>query len=178
MDWAYICAMVMRTRASAAATNDASCAFTAGTVADLEPLIESPTNEFLDHPHSALEASYLDVPPPLQREMAPYFMDIVDKRRADRREDLLSGLMAAEVDGERLTVGDLLQFCWLLLVAGNVTTANLIGNAILTFLDLPGLVSSLRSDEALLIQAIEEVWRFRSAVQMMFRITTCHASWR
>ena len=135
-----------------------------------DALIAWTDQAFLD-PETALEASNMEVPPPLRGEMAPYFMRIIEQRRADPRDDLLSGLIAVEVDGERLTDADLLQFCWLLLVAGNVTTTNLIGNAMLTFLQYPELLSALRANEDLLTEAIEEVLRFRSPVQMMFRVT-------
>ena len=137
-----------------------------------DALIAWTDQAFLD-PDAALEASNAEVPPPLRAEMAPYFMEILEQRRADPREDLISALIAAEVDGERLTDADLLQFCWLLLVAGNVTTTNLIGNAISTFLEHPEVLSALRTNDEVLTDAIEEVLRFRSPVQMMFRMTKC-----
>jgi cytochrome P450 len=58
----------------------------------------------------------------------------------------------------------------LLLVAGNETTTNLIGNAVLCFTEAPGTVERLRREPALLPPAIEEVHRFRSPVQSMYRI--------
>src|SRR5205085_12252862 len=69
-----------------------------------------------------------------------------------------------------LDLVELLGFCVLLLVAGNETTTNLIGNAVLSFCDdAPGTLEELADNPALLPNAIEEVLRFRSPVQCMFR---------
>jgi cytochrome P450 len=113
-----------------------------------------------------------DMPPTLARGMGPYFQQIIAQRRADPEDDLISGLVKAELDGERLSEWDLLDFCSLLLIAGNVTTTNLIGNAVLTLLQHPEHLADLRADRSLLAGAIEEVLRFRSPVQFMFRIST------
>jgi cytochrome P450 len=113
-----------------------------------------------------------DMPPTLARGMGPYFQQIIAQRRADPQDDLISGLVKAELDGERLSEWDLLDFCSLLLIAGNVTTTNLIGNAVLTLLQHPEDLAALRADRSLLGGAIEEVLRFRSPVQFMFRIST------
>lgn len=103
--------------------------------------------------------------------MEPYLREIIARRRANPQDDLVSALIAAEVDGERLSEPDLLSFCSLLLIAGNVTTTNLISNAVLTFLKHPQVLQRIRSDLSLLPDAIEEVLRYRSPVQFMFRIT-------
>ncbi|MBA2682137.1 MAG: cytochrome P450, partial [Ktedonobacteraceae bacterium] len=102
-------------------------------------------------------------------EMNRYFRPIIAERRSDPREDLISGLVAAEVDGEKLTERELLSFCVILLVAGNVTTTNLIGNAILCFDEYPEAMDQIREDLSLLPVAIEEVLRYRSPVQMLVR---------
>jgi cytochrome P450 len=101
--------------------------------------------------------------------MGPYLHDIIEDRRRHPREDLISGLIAAEVDGEQLTEAELMSFCSLLLVAGNVTTTNLIANSILTFLQHPQDLARLQAEPALLPGAIEEILRYRSPVQFMFR---------
>ncbi len=103
-------------------------------------------------------------------EMIDYFSRAVQARRAEPRDDLISGLLAAEVDGERLNMADILNFCWLLLVAGNETSTNLIGNAALCLMEDGGeALDRLRADPSLLPSAVEEVLRFRSPVQAMFR---------
>ena len=111
-----------------------------------------------------------DGPPDMAGTMRPYFQEIIARRRVEPRDDLISGLVAAEIDGERLTEQDVLSLCSLLLIAGNVTTTNLIGNAILTLLKHPEQLARLRADLSLLPGAIEEVLRYRSPVQFMFRV--------
>ncbi len=103
-------------------------------------------------------------------EMASYFFDMIDKRRAQPGEDLISGLLEANIDGQHLDTMELLGFCSLLLVAGNETTTNLIGNALLTFCEHPESWQALRKTPDRLPLAIEEVLRYRSPVQSMFRV--------
>ena len=104
-------------------------------------------------------------------EMTGYFLDLIEQRRSRPGNDLISNLLAAEIDGQKLSVAELLGFCSLLLVAGNETTTNLIGNAVLCFTEVPGTTERLRQEPSLLPQAIEEVLRFRSPVQSMYRVT-------
>ncbi len=103
-------------------------------------------------------------------EMSGYFLDMIQQRRQSPGTHLISGLVKVEVDGQKLEVMELLGFCSLLLVAGNETTTNLIGNAILTFTEHPQARSNLRERPDLLPGAIEEVLRFRSPVQSMYRL--------
>jgi cytochrome P450 len=104
-------------------------------------------------------------------EMAAYLAGLVAERRVAPKDDLLTRLVQAEVDGDRLTDQEMLGFFQLLLVAGSETTTNLIDNAILCFLDHPDQLARLRAEPALLPSAIEEVLRYRSPVQAMFRVT-------
>ncbi|XTR52399.1 cytochrome P450 [Pseudarthrobacter sp. So.54] len=104
------------------------------------------------------------------REMTEYFLDLITQRRRRPGNDLISNLLSAEIDGQKLSVEELLGFCSLLLVAGNETTTNLIGNAVLCFLEVPGTIERLVKEPSLLPQAIEEVLRFRSPVQSMYRV--------
>jgi len=67
----------------------------------------------------------------IMRELAAYFETLVEERRREPREDLLSGLVAAELEGTRLSFAEMLQMLILLLVAGNETTTTLIGNTAL-----------------------------------------------
>lgn len=107
-----------------------------------------------------------------QREMALYFSRLMAERRTEPRDDLISHLITAEIDGQRLTEIELIGFCVLLLVAGNETTTNLLGNAILCFDEQPGAYERLRAQPNLIPSAIEEVLRYRSPVQSMFRTAT------
>ena len=105
-------------------------------------------------------------------EMGQYFFSTIENRRQAPGDDLISGLLKASIDGEHLSMMELLGFCVLLLVAGNETTTNLIGNAMASFAEYPEAWEKLRSRPDLLPQAIEEVLRYRSPVQAMFRTTT------
>ncbi len=106
------------------------------------------------------------------KELAHYFKGIVEQRRKMPWDDLVSDLLAAELDGEPLSEEDVINFCVLLLVAGNETTTNLIGNAVLCFDEYPASLQEIRGDSSLLPAAIEEVLRFRSPVQRVSRIPT------
>jgi cytochrome P450 len=105
-------------------------------------------------------------------EMDPYLAELVEQRRRQPRADLLTRLVEAEVDGERLTHEELLGFFQLLLVGGQETTANLINNAVLCFLEHPLQLARVKENLDLLPSAIEEVLRFRSPVQWLMRTPT------
>lgn len=111
-------------------------------------------------------------------EMDVYIGETIARRRAAGgsaeapEADLMSRLIAAEVDGERLTHEEILGFFQLLLVGGQETTANLINNAILCFLENPEQFARLRERMDLLPAAIEEVLRYRSPVQWLMRTPT------
>jgi cytochrome P450 len=107
-----------------------------------------------------------------QREMALYFGKLIAARSAEPRDDLISHLIAAEIEGQRLTPMELIGFCVLLLVAGNETTTNLLGNAILCFDERPDSYERLRAQPDLIPSAVEEVLRYRSPVQVMYRAAT------
>ena len=106
------------------------------------------------------------------KEMSDYLAAITNERRKKPANDLISALLAAQVDGKYLTEGELISFYILLLVAGNETTTNLIGNAFTCFDDFPQELERLYADRTLIPNAIEEVLRFRSPVQRLIRITT------
>ena len=106
------------------------------------------------------------------RGMYGYFTQVLEERRQHPQNDLISALLVTEVDGERLSDTELLGFCALLLVAGNETTTNLLGNMVLCFDENPGVVERLRANRALIPGAIEEALRYYSPVKAMTRITT------
>jgi cytochrome P450 len=105
-------------------------------------------------------------------EMKQYFKEVLKQRCKQPGPDLISSLITAEIDGEKLSEPELLSFCVLLLVAGNITTTNLIGNAILCFNEHPEAMDEIRADPELLPGAIEEVLRYRSPVQLLIRAVT------
>jgi cytochrome P450 len=108
-------------------------------------------------------------------ELYEYFTKLIDARRSGSvsgQDDLLSILVAAEVDGERLSDTDLLYFSFLLLVAGNETTRNLIALGTLALIDHPDQFAKLRADPSLLPGAVEEMLRYTSPVTHMARRAT------
>ena len=107
----------------------------------------------------------------MQEEMFNYFTNLLEERRRSPREDLISSLSVAEVDGERLSGPELLSFCTLLLAAGQETTKNLITNAIVCLTDHRESMERLINEPALMPTAIEEILRFLPPVWFLFRQT-------
>jgi cytochrome P450 len=107
----------------------------------------------------------------LMRTFHDYFREHVARRRAEPREDLLSGLVAAEVEGRRLSDGEIVGFATLLLLAGHITTTLLLGNAIICLDEHPVAQAALRADPRAIPMAIEEVLRYRSPVATDARVT-------
>ena len=103
-------------------------------------------------------------------ELFAYFETIVEERRREPRDDLVSALLAAEEEGDRLTREELLSTMLLILVAGNETTRNLIGNGMLALLRHPDQLRRLRDDPGLLEPAVDELLRYDSPVQLDGRV--------
>jgi cytochrome P450 len=104
-----------------------------------------------------------------RQEFIDYFTRIFELRRAEPREDLVSALLKLEAEGDRLSPDELMAMCILLLAAGNETTTNLIGNAMLAFSEHPEAYARLRAEPALVPSAVEEVLRFYPPVQATVR---------
>jgi hypothetical protein len=107
-----------------------------------------------------------------QLALSAYLRDLVAKRRADPDDSLLSALIAAEQEGDRLTPVELVSTALLLLVAGFETTVNLIGNGTVALLGEQEQWRRLRDEPALVPAAVEELLRFDSPVQMTSRTAT------
>jgi cytochrome P450 len=103
-------------------------------------------------------------------EMGAYFRGIIAERRKQPKDDLLSGLIAAEERGEALSEQELLATCILLLAAGNETTTNLIGNGTLALLRNPDQLALLREHPELVESAVEEFLRYDGPVQGTARV--------
>jgi cytochrome P450 len=101
-----------------------------------------------------------------------YLQDLVRERRANPDDTILSALIAAEEEGDRLSSGEVVRMAFLLLIAGFETTVNLIGNGTVALLGDPDGWDRLRQDPALVPMAIEEMLRYDSPVQMTSRIAT------
>lgn len=104
------------------------------------------------------------------RELADYLRGVLDRRREDPGDDLLSQLVTARLDGDALTDGELLANAVLLVCAGHETTVNLIGNGLHTLLRHPDQLARVRGGgESLDGRAVDELLRYDSPVQMTFR---------
>ncbi|MGH3933108.1 MAG: cytochrome P450, partial [Pseudonocardiaceae bacterium] len=104
-------------------------------------------------------------------DITAYLTEYCRDRRADPREDLISALVTAEVDGRRLDDEEAANFSMLLLLAGHITTTLLLGNAVRTFDEHPGVWNELRTDPSLIPGAVEEVLRYRSPFTQVARAT-------
>src|SRR5271166_1124910 len=104
-------------------------------------------------------------------ELGDYFTAEIEKRRANPGQDLVSALVAAHDEGEVMSAADLLSFITLLLVAGNETTTNLIGNGMLALGRNLDQFDALKRNPALLPRAIEEMLRYDGPVQSTVRFT-------
>ena len=102
-------------------------------------------------------------------EMNEYLTQMIAERQAKPQEDLLTRLIEAEMEGERLSQDEILGFFQLLLVGGQETTTNLINNSIVCFAENPEQLALLRNNPDLLPSAIEEVLRHRSPLQWVMR---------
>lgn len=101
-----------------------------------------------------------------------YLHGHVAQRRVAPGEDLLSDLVAAEVDGKRLDNGEIVGFATILLLAGHITTTMLLGNMLRCLDEYPDVQSTLRACPSGIPLAIEEALRYRSPVPRTARITT------
>ncbi|WP_437950030.1 cytochrome P450 [Sorangium sp. So ce296] len=107
-----------------------------------------------------------------RREMRAYFHEMIADRKRRPREDLISDIVRGEVEHGVLTEDDVLDMVVLLLVAGNETTTNLIGNGTLTLLEHPDALRRLREEPALIPGFIEEVLRYEGPVRLLTRRAT------
>jgi cytochrome P450 len=95
-----------------------------------------------------------------------YLRRMIEKRRTDSKEDLMTALIRAEEEGDKLSEDELLAMGFLLLVAGHETTVNLISSGMLALIEHPGQADALRSDPSLAKSAVEELLRYTSPVEM------------
>ncbi len=111
--------------------------------------------------------------------MLGYFRNVLEDRRANPREDdLVSILLEAEIEGEKLTEGDILAFCFLLIVAGNETTRNAISGGLQVLSEHPEQKARLLANPDLMDSAIEEILRWTSPLHHMSRTATADVELR
>ena len=117
----------------------------------------------LDVPHAGLEAAIT---------LAGYFSDLVQKRRASPRDDLVSALTQAELDGDRLSDDEIIAFLFLMVVAGNETTTKLLGNAWYWAWRNPDQRAKPFTDPSRVDAWIEETLRYDTSSQALARLAT------
>jgi cytochrome P450 len=108
----------------------------------------------------------------LMAEMVDYLVAATKARRAEPRQDVLTELAQAELDGEQLTDAELAMFLVQLLVAGNETTRNLIAAGLVALAECPEQYERLRRDRTLVPSAVEELLRWTSPVLSFMRTAT------
>ncbi len=103
-------------------------------------------------------------------ELETYFYRIIEEKRTQPGDDIISVLLQAKEEGKQLTDEEIVGFSILLLIAGNETTTNLISNTIYCLMEDKASFEHLKREKELLPSAIEEVLRYRSPVQALHRI--------
>ena len=103
-------------------------------------------------------------------ELSAYFERAIAERRAAPRDDLISAMVAVEESGDRLTTQEIVTMCNLLLLAGNLTTTDLIGNCVLALLRQPEQRAVVQANPARMADAIEETMRLDPPVVQSLRI--------
>lgn len=105
-------------------------------------------------------------------EMMRYFSGIIAARRARPGDDLLSALLVAEVDGDRLSEAEIMGFMFLMVIAGSETTTKLLGNALYWLWKHPDQRQRLREDPGRIAQWVEETARYDNSTQALARLLT------
>jgi cytochrome P450 len=117
-----------------------------------------------DVPRAGMEASL---------DLVVYYAAMVEQRRKQPTDDLTSALLAAEIDGDRLTDEEIIAFLFLMVVAGNETTTKLLGHALFHLTSHPGQLEKVFADPArpddLVVPWIEETLRYDTSSQMVAR---------
>ena len=101
--------------------------------------------------------------------LGQYFLSVIKSRQGEPRDDIMTRLVQAEDQGDTLSETEMLNMLRLLLVAGNETTTNLIGNGMLALLRHPDQLQALRDNPGLIPAAVDELLRYDSPVQMALR---------
>ncbi|CAN5627373.1 cytochrome P450 [soil metagenome] len=104
------------------------------------------------------------------QEFEDYLRPLVEERRKNGKNDLITALVTAEEQGDKLSMDELLGNCVLMLIAGHETTVNLIGNSVLALLNNPDQMQLLRDRPELSVTAVNEFLRYESPVQTVRRM--------
>ncbi|MGW5316121.1 cytochrome P450 [Nocardia thailandica] len=120
-------------------------------------------------PDLLLSRAELDARTAAVHEFTAFFGDLIEQRRRDPRDDLISALVRAEEAGVRMTHTELVGTLLILVVAGHETTVNLIGNGVLALIRHPEQFAALRADPELAGPAVDEVLRYDPPVHLTTR---------
>lgn len=101
-----------------------------------------------------------------------YMMQMMAARRADPQDDLVSDMMTLQKDGAPLNDGEISVNLQSLLVAGNLTTTDLVGNGVMLLLKNPGELAKLKADPSLINSTVEEVLRYESPIDITARVAS------
>ena len=104
----------------------------------------------------------------VMREFSEYLAPLIEERRTDPKDDVISA-MVRSMESETLTTPEALMMAQTIMAAGNETTTDLIGNAVIALYDHPDQLAMLRNDPSLLPSAVEEANRFSTPIQFNFR---------
>ena len=99
-----------------------------------------------------------------QQSLDEFFRGEIERRRARPGDDLISHLVTASQEDDRLSEEEIISTCNLLLLAGNLTTTDLLGNGVKAFIDHPGEAAKVRKRPELMVNAVEELLRYDSPV--------------
>ncbi|WP_435242585.1 cytochrome P450 [Streptomyces cucumeris] len=127
-----------------------------------------------NHDAAAVDASRLQVPETMAAlllEMESYILDHAAHRRRNPSDDVLSRLVAAEVEGERLSENEVFTITLMMLLAGHISTTLLLGNSLVCLDANPGALAALRADPAAVPGALEEVLRYSPPAPLAYRLT-------
>ncbi|MFN8603175.1 MAG: cytochrome P450 [Candidatus Binatia bacterium] len=143
-------------------------------IAEMLGVPGSDLEQFRKWSDAAIEAASEASPESMEQaaELLTYFASVLAERRVKPGPDILSTLVASEIDGEKLDEFDLLMFCMTLLVAGNETTRNLLSQGALALARNPAEMDRLVADPTLLPRAVEEMLRFGSPILAFMRTAT------
>ncbi|WP_093518886.1 cytochrome P450 [Stigmatella erecta] len=136
-----------------------------GRFKDWADAMASITPEPLSEAHAARVRATVE-------EMTRYLTEVIDARRREPAEDLVTDLVRAEVQGQSLTDREIIDFLVLMMVAGLETAVHLLGNALLFLAENPDELARLRAEPLLIPRFIEELLRYESPVQCVLRFTT------
>ena len=147
-------------------------------IAELLGIDSSYFDDFKAWSEAAVKTAFSPFPDPedvklaevAQGKLNEFFVNEIQQRREQPGDDLLSELIRAEEAGDKLTEVELIDQCNLMLVAGNVTTTDLIGNGVKALLDNPDQMALLKNNRGLITNAVEEMLRFDSPVVGSARI--------